>query len=475
MRTNTAKATTSIIGNKDEGMTGISLETYGMREAGHIPVRGSDQGGSGGFTLIELLVVLAIISLMAGLSASAFLEARRNYGLAASAGEIQSILRRARNQSISNGTSSFVVVEPKARSVWAQSFETMGEWSFEEDGAGQEALPGFGGLRKVGGEYIDGRLGKGISFRGGSGYVDCGHRASFDLRAGIVIEAWVRHYKKPYVRPAFKSEAASGRRRLGKRSAAGSGRPNARLHTIIEKKDSWFLGMTDRGALEGVVFGSVDKGDLLEYALRTNDEVVPPGRWVFISMRFDGKSLALSADGVDRLAEYSSGLKKIGGRSVVRIPTELVSNENPVMISSKDKETSFPGDIDEVRLRGRSEKVSYSHPPFEHLLGWKKEIHFDRYGHLDPVFHDKKVRIVLLELSDDQYAVKDAAAAKKRSSRNQTDRFDLTFQEYLDTYPLDDVPDLVEEEEERDIEERVYSQARKKIIEIDTLGVVNVQ
>ena len=152
-------------------MTGISLETYGMREEGHIPVRGSDRGGSGGFTLIELLVVLAIISLMAGLSASAFLEARRNYGLAASAGEIQSIIRRARNQSISNGTSSFVVVEPKARLVWAQSFETMGEWSFEEDGAGPEVLPGFGGLRKVGGEYIEGRLGKGISFRGGSGYM----------------------------------------------------------------------------------------------------------------------------------------------------------------------------------------------------------------------------------------------------------------------------------------------------------------
>ena len=135
-------------------MTEISLETYGMREAGHIPVRVSDHGASGGFTLIELLVVLAIISLMAGLSASAFLEARRNYGLAASAGEIQSIIRRARNQSISNGTGSFVVVEPKARLVWAQSFETMGEWSFEEDGSAQDALPGFGGMNNRGGDCL---------------------------------------------------------------------------------------------------------------------------------------------------------------------------------------------------------------------------------------------------------------------------------------------------------------------------------
>ena len=99
-------------------MKGISLETYGMREAGHIPVRGSGQGGSEGFTLIELLVVLAIISLMAGLSAGAFLEARRNYGLAASAGEIQSIIRRARNQSISPAMPS------RSSNVWGRAVQT---------------------------------------------------------------------------------------------------------------------------------------------------------------------------------------------------------------------------------------------------------------------------------------------------------------------------------------------------------------
>ena len=454
-------------------MTGISLEIYSMHEAGHISDRAS---GRGGFTLIELLVVLAIISLMAGLSASAFLEARRNYGLAASAGEIQSIIRRARNQSIANGTGSFVVVEPKSRLVWAQSFETMGEWSFEEDGSAQDALPGFGGMNNRGGEYIDGRLGRGISFRGGKGYVDCGHQASFDLRTGVVIEAWVRHSRKPDVRMAFKSEAASGRRRLGKRSAAGSGQSSTLPHTIIEKKDSWFLGMTDEGALEGAVTGIIDDRNEspIEYVLRTDDDVVPADRWVFVSLRFDGKSLTLSAAGVERRA-YSpySRLKKVGGGTVARIPSELVPNGNPVMISSG--ETPFPGDIDEVRLRGRSEKVSYSHPPFEKLLGWKKEVHFDRYGHLDPVFHDKKVRIVLLELSDDQFAVADEAAEKKKSARAQTDRFELTFQEWLDTWPPDDVPDLVEEEEESDIFERVYSQARKKVIVVDTLGVVNVQ
>ena len=109
------------------------------------------------------------------------------------------------------------------------------------------------------------------------------------------------------------------------------------------------------------------------------------------------------------------------------------------------------------------------------MIGWKKVIHFDRYGHLDPVFHEKNIRIVLVEVSDDHFARQETLAAKKKSSRAQVDRFVQTFQEWLDTWPADDVPDLVEEEEERNIEERVYSQSRKKIIEIDTLGVVNVQ
>ena len=62
------------------------------------------------------------------------------------------------------------------------------------------------------------------------------------------------------------------------------------------------------------------------------------------------------------------------------------------------------------------------------------------------------------------------------SSRAEVDRFFQTFQEWLeDEWSPDEMPDLVEEEEERDIEERVYSQARKKVIKIDTLGVVSVQ
>ncbi len=141
------------------------------------------------------------------------------------------------------------------------------------------------------------------------------------------------------------------------------------------------------------------------------------------------------------------------------------------MISSQH--LPFPGDIDEVRLRGRSEKAVYSYPPFNKIIGWKKIIHFDRYGHLDPVFHEKEVRLVLIEIDDERYSQLASADGKKASSL-QFDRFDLTFAEYLDTWPLGEAPDYIEEEQELIIVDK-YRDAQKKVIEIDTLGIVNVQ
>ena len=340
---------------------------------------------------------------------------------------------------------------------------SFSEWSFGGGGAEDEGIAGYGGPRLVGGEYIDGRLGQGVSFRGAGGYMDCGYQASFDLSTGVVLEAWVRHDRRRALREAFKSETTSGRRSLGGKSAGGGLAP---AYSIVEKKGSWFLGMTPEGALEGHI------GD---FQVITEDDVVPSGRWGFVSLRYDGVSLVLASDGVERRSDVLQGLgRKLGDRAAPVVPASIPRNENPVMISAK--ENSFPGDIDEVRLRGRSEKAVYSHPPFEKLIGWKKVIHFDRYGHLDPVFHEKNIRIVLVEVSDDHFARQETLAAKKKSSRAQVDRFVQTFQEWLeDEWSPDEMPDLVEEEEERDIEERVYSQARKKVIKIDTLGVVSVQ
>lgn len=447
-----------------ETTAGMSLGINGMQKSGYFQVGGDGAARGAGFTLIELLVVIAIVSLMAGLSAQAFIDAQRNYGLAASAGEIQSIFRRARNQSISNGTGSFVVVEPETREVWAQSFETMGEWSFEELGAEDEDLPTRKFQRLYGGEEIEGRLGTGVSFLDGGGYIDCGHRAAFDLKEGVVVEAWIRHFRKPPLPRAPNSAKTSGRRRRA--SSSNSRQSVSAARTIIAKEDSWFLGMTPEGALEG----SIGTGaGMTPYVLVTEDDVVAPGRWVFVSLRYDGRELVLSADGVQRM---TWPLLRPGQRGAPELPGEIQRNTNPVVISSED--LPFPGDIDEVRLRGRSERAVFKHPPFNKIIGWKKIIHFDRYGHLDPVFHEKKVRIVLMEIDDERFSKTARAQSGKNAANTQVDRFELTFAEFLDTWPLGEAPDWTEEEEELEILDN-YLDAQKKIIVIDTLGVVHVQ
>ena len=111
---------------------GTALGTVGMRKPGYFQVGGKGPDRNAGFTLIELLVVIGIVSLLAGLRASAFFEAQRNYGLAAAAGELQSIFRRARNQSINNGPGSFVVVEPPEREVEEERREAQRQQSLVE-------------------------------------------------------------------------------------------------------------------------------------------------------------------------------------------------------------------------------------------------------------------------------------------------------------------------------------------------------
>jgi len=411
-----------------------------------------------GFTILELLVVIALIAMLAGLSASAFMSARRNYGIAATAAEVQAILRAARNTSISSGSKSFVVIDPVKREVWAQSFETAGEWSFESEDEGS-------GVRLLGGEHIEGRIGRGVSFRGTGGYADCGNSPKFDLRAGIVLEAWIRHEMVPAVRePTAKRSSRSKRKKGPKLLGAGkSASDHGRSFVIIERADAFAFELTEYGALIGVV------GD---YEIITEDDIVAPGRWVFVTMRYDGRKVTLSADGVER------GAWPLGGGRRVEVPEEIPRSEAPVTISSGD--APFPGAIDEVRIRGRAEKLVYQHGPELRILGWKRHVHFDRRGHLDASQHDGKVRIVLVELDDDQYQRIDGPEDVKKTSKSgrRKDRssglpdFSLTFDDWLGSMSEDYWPEETEAEILWKLENSRYRDVKKVVIEIDRLGVL---
>ena len=385
-------------------------------------------------------MVLAIITLIGGIGAGTYQAARRNYSLVASAGRIQGLLRAARNTSLATGIPSFVVVDPVSHTVTAQAFERVGEWSFD---VGEPSVLGPASARINGATAVSGVVGQGLRFNAPGAYVDCGAEARFDLRTAIQIEAWVRHLAVRDVAPP----RIDGARRPRPRRLQDEVEP---ADVIVEKAGAYFLGMAHDGSLEGAVGN---------FRVRTAPDVVTPGRWVRVSMRFDGNDLELSADGIPRRAvPVSGGAGALRGQKVTLPATGPVTT-SPLTISSPG--LPFPGDMDEVSLSGTVEPLIYRYADHEHVPGWKKIVHFDRQGHLDPRFHPEAVRIALLDLGD-----------KEQESATKTTvvvDLSLTFDEWLARW--DEPPPLRQSEEEAKLEAR-YATSRKIVIEVDRLGVV---
>ncbi|MBN1441188.1 MAG: prepilin-type N-terminal cleavage/methylation domain-containing protein [Planctomycetes bacterium] len=406
-----------------------------------------------GFTILEILVVLSILALLGGLSIGAFQAARRSYLLAASAARIQGILRAARNTSIATSTPSFVVIDPAARLVKAQSYETIGEWSFEGRGAASGGLAGFSQDSAVAGS-APGRVGAGLA---PGTYVDCGRSSRFDVRDGLFLEAWVRHEEAVAI-PAPPDQGKARRVRL--EPLREEEEKPARC--IAARKGAFSFGMTPWGALEAAIG---------PYRARTAPGVVPPFRWVFVTVRYDGQSLAVAADGVDReLRPIARGAAPGGGDPSSKLPSEIPLTREPFTISSP--ESPFPGCIDEVRLRGRIEPLAYEHADFEMILGWKRTIHFDARGHLDPAHHEEGERIVLIEVPD----------VRSSSTTVSVVDYSVTYEEWRERFLKKDDPGdpllssrspVIEPRRvlERRIEES-YALARKVVIEVDRLGVI---
>ena len=63
-------------------------------------------------------------------------------------------MRAARNASISTGVPSFVVVDPKSRTVSAYSYERVGEWSFDLPPDDPIVQMGFGRYSALGARTV---------------------------------------------------------------------------------------------------------------------------------------------------------------------------------------------------------------------------------------------------------------------------------------------------------------------------------
>jgi len=97
------------------------------------------------------------------------------------------------------------------------------------------------------------------------------------------------------------------------------------------------------------------------------------------------------------------------------------------------------------------------------VLGWRKVIHFDRRGHLDPAYHQDPVRLVLVELPDE---TRKAAGA---TTTEPVVEYSLTFEDWVKHW---EKPQELRQSEEEAKLERSFVNTRSAVIEVDRLGVI---
>ena len=85
-----------------------------------------------GFTLLELLTVLAIISALMALGIGVYRKAASAHILPAAASQVSSVVRAARNFSVSSGLPSRVFVDTAENRITAFGFELVAQWHFED-------------------------------------------------------------------------------------------------------------------------------------------------------------------------------------------------------------------------------------------------------------------------------------------------------------------------------------------------------
>ncbi len=398
---------------------------------------------SSGYTLMELLAVIAILAIIGGFSAGAYQYARRSYSLSAVSSRAEGLLLSARNTAISWGIPVSVVVDPASRSITAHAFESVGEWNFEESDGGSTSGISGEPAELVGAEIVDGHIGKGVRLAAKS-YVNCGSSSRFELRAGLHVEAWIS-LEQPLAAPRRGDPARGTRRRRDALETAEESAP-----AVVAKGKAFSLGVAADGALEAAI------GD---YRVRTAPAAVQPGRWTLAACQYDGKSITLFADELEREAA-PVGFEGLDPKEVPPPPSSIPADLGPLTIGSP--RGSIAGRVDEVRLRGLVDPVVFNLDPAFKILGWRKIIRFDRRGHLDARFHERPARLVFYEET--------ANPILKEARTQAVVNYSLTFQEWVEQAGRDQ-EGLREEDEEKKIEAGL-SGRRKVEITIDRIGSV---
>lgn len=351
-----------------------------------------------GFTLLELMTVLAILAFVAGMSVGVYREVAIRNILPAAASQVSSVIRAARNFSISSGLPSRVAIDREEGTIAAFGFELVASWSFEDLEAyeiGQELPRGTalsGAFREAAEtqgviEVGDGRIGRCLVLLDEGASAVAERRPRYDSPRGFSLEAWVRFWP-----PTLEAGAGNDR------SGAWSDPRRGQRYAVVSRPGSYEMGLLGDGAVY-VVIGDPDRPDAFEsFSAATASGAVLGSRWTHIRVSFDSLELSLEADGIDR--EWApEGFERVDPRDWPPLPARVPVADGDLMISHPNR--FFIGGIDEVKVRVALEPLSYVLPSEVVFVDPSRWVRFDSRGSLDPVYHDSPVLVRVGELGDD--------------------------------------------------------------------------
>lgn len=362
------------------------------------PGRLTSQPDDAGFTLVELLVVIGIVGALFGLSVAAYRGFQAEHALPAAASQVGSIVRSARNYSVSTGLPSRVLVDVEGQKVTAFGFRTVASWSFEtvmvdpadgRDGTplpSRSTIPAAPNLRsEVQGACfgVPGKIGNALFFDDEGAAIAVEHRPSFHSPLGFQAEAWV-HFEGPELSEKDARRAANNR-------GEWIDPRRAETYAVVSKRDSYEFGVLGDGAVYVQIGREADPDGF--YAA-TEAGRIPPWRWAHVAVTLDGVDLTIEVDGIER-GWTPVGFEKVDARDWP-FPESVPFADSDLTVSHPA--TMFRGAIDQVTVRIPVEPKGYVLPAAVFLHGVTSKIRFDAQGALDSLYHTEPVEILLSDV-----------------------------------------------------------------------------
>lgn len=297
-------------------------------------------------TLLEILAVLFILSLLLGLSATAYWRMGKSFKEQAAAAALDVALRQARNAAISANAPAWVEIDVAEQRVVPWVYRTVGFWHFEARSDFGNTTGAYHNAIMRGAQlFPDGKVGKCARLREGC-YIDLGADPDFDCEDGGFLEA--------YIRPATYTFAGD--------------------NFIFHKKNAYSLKIATGGVLVGEVGGKSTK---------STDYRIVPGRWSKVAFAWDRHSTRLLVD--DCLVGLGPGA----------CPP---LSDLPLLIGHET--ASLDGLVDEARVMAATAGNTLQLPKsytLKHTAAPWNAIYFAGDGTLDMRYHAGPVSVTLIE------------------------------------------------------------------------------